>query len=83
MNGITYDKTKDRFRARKTVDGFRIHLGWFKTQEEAEDAISVYTKSHEEADFEPLKQLITTPVTRRWRITAPSFLTRVIDRISR
>lgn len=91
VTGVSYDSQKQRYRARgKTENGKRPHLGWYRTEEEAEDAVSVYTKSATEADFSNLKeqidseqQYIKIPVTRRWRTWPSGFLTRVLDRISR
>lgn len=38
FTGVTLDKVSNRYRSRITIEGKRIHLGMFNTQEEAYDA---------------------------------------------
>ena len=45
VKGVNFDKDKNKWRARITIDGIRIHLGYFDTIEEAK--LSRIKKVHE------------------------------------
>lgn len=46
--GVTLNKKKTRFRARITINGKRIHLGNFLSEEEASEAYNKKLKEHEQ-----------------------------------
>lgn len=47
IKGVSYDKTKDRWQATITVNNKQLHLGRFKTKEEAKAAYMAAAKMHQ------------------------------------
>lgn len=88
MRGVSYDKVRDRWTARKTVDGKRVLIGRFRTEAEANEAYEMFTALNEQNDFADIAkdiadQLIATPVSRRWRGWSGNLVSRVLSRVRR
>lgn len=80
VRGITWDKDRGRWIARRTVDGYRKKIGQYRSQQEAVEALEKFDQQEYENSFLSLSNLIETEPERKITIKTPSFVTRLFKR---